>query len=514
MRHAVGKGLPSNYGQDGCRAYDKDQKLAGVVDCENNKQAYCTLPWCYVDTSVCVENKTLCAEAGGTLGSHEHPSCRTRTSSPSSALASVGTLYYSYATCDQRDLFEYENSVLPQVAGRTMQSTFTVFPPYTIIADPPEIDKQRPHLAGLEGILADLVDDFLKVPMANDLAPIQLNISDGWASAESRALFPTSSYTACAFDVMLGRTDMCIGDFWVTSQRLGYGISFLSPSYAADDMYLIAPNKKKDETVADILAKPFSPFDVVLWMWIIAYVAFSALVTAITDTHNLDDFENPGFVPRYFKSFFLNATGYVKGGPENSPKSVPARVATWGFGFFCMIVLTSYTANLASLLVAQRTANTIDSIEAAIEARLPLCNLGALMNEFKTLYPAANFVACGDEHEMLVRAHTGDCGAFVNSNGHWMRIASGELVVTDCKLEEEGGKGPKVPDRPQCKRDAAGKPDLTRDCSSWKRVPAPPLSSSLRISQLLDACNVCVFPTVLMSGAHLTVVHELCEIIF
>jgi hypothetical protein len=138
-------------------------------------------------------------------------------------------------------------------------------------------------------------------------------------------------------DSNCSRTDLGIGDFWVTSERLGYGIKFLIPSYSADDMYLIAPNAKKPETIGEILAKPFSPFDVVLWLWIIAYVAFSALVTAITDTDNRDDFENPAFLARYLKSFFLNATGYVKGGPENSPKSVPARVATWGFGFFCMI---------------------------------------------------------------------------------------------------------------------------------------------------------------------------------
>ena len=102
-------------------------------------------------------------------------------------------------------------------------------------------------------------------------------------------------------------------------------------------MYLIAPNAKKAETFGVTLAKPFRPFSDELWVWIIMYIAFSALVTAITDTANEDDFENPAFLARYLKSFFLNMTGYVKGGPENSPKSVPARVATWGFGFFCMI---------------------------------------------------------------------------------------------------------------------------------------------------------------------------------
>jgi hypothetical protein len=46
-------------------------------------------------------------------------------------------------------------------------------------------------------------------------------------------------------DSNCSRTDLGIGDFWVTSERLGYGIKFLIPSYSADDMYLIAPNAKK-----------------------------------------------------------------------------------------------------------------------------------------------------------------------------------------------------------------------------------------------------------------------------
>ena len=67
--------------------------------------------------------------------------------------------------------------------------------------------------------------------------------------------------------------------------------------------------------------------------------------------------------------------------------------------------------------------------------------------------------------------YPGDCGAFVNSKGHWTRIANGEIASTDCALEAEGGEGPIIPGKPQCKRDAAGKPDLTRDCSAWKQVP-------------------------------------------
>ena len=72
-----------------------------------------------------------------------------------------------------------------------------------------------------------------------------------------------------------------------------------------------------------------------------------------TDLSNDEDFENHHYYARYFKGLYLMILSYVKGGPENNPASVPARISSLGFGFFCMIVLTSYTANLASLLVAK-----------------------------------------------------------------------------------------------------------------------------------------------------------------
>ena len=64
-----------------------------------------------------------------------------------------------------------------------------------------------------------------------------------------------------------------------------------------------------------MIAKPFLPFQPELWALIVAYIFFSALVTAITDMHNTDDFENQSsYVIRYCKSCYLNLLGYVKGG--------------------------------------------------------------------------------------------------------------------------------------------------------------------------------------------------------
>jgi hypothetical protein len=50
-------------------------------------------------------------------------------------------------------------------------------------------------------------------------------------------LFPGSKYTACVMDVRVGKLDLCIGNFWVTSQRLSI-VDFVQP-FAEDRIYLL-----------------------------------------------------------------------------------------------------------------------------------------------------------------------------------------------------------------------------------------------------------------------------------
>jgi hypothetical protein len=61
---------------------------------------------------------------------------------------------------------------------------------------------------------------------------------------------------------------------------------------------------------------------------------------------------------------------------------VPARIAALGFGFFCMITLTSYTANLATLLVTRARASGISSLQEAIDTRMRICLLSSIAPEF------------------------------------------------------------------------------------------------------------------------------------
>ena len=158
---ATSRGLPSDYGQAGCRAYDNGLSVPDAgIDCGANAKDYCTHAWCYVDMQVCVENRTECEAAGGTLGSLAHPSCRARSADRTQLLrgTSGSELHYSYATCHS------VNAFIPQtvsaIAGRTVQVAMQAeaFPPYHYPRDPFEVDSMRPHWKGYAGALVDVVE--------------------------------------------------------------------------------------------------------------------------------------------------------------------------------------------------------------------------------------------------------------------------------------------------------------------------------------------------------------------
>lgn len=58
-----------------------------------------------------------------------------------------------------------------------------------------------------------------------------------------------------------------------------------------------------------------------------------------------------------------------------------------GFGWFLLIIMASYTANLASILVALKTAEGIGSIEDAIAQKVSICIVPQVAMEMASSYP-------------------------------------------------------------------------------------------------------------------------------
>ena len=165
-------------------------------------------------------------------------------------------------------------------------------------------------------------------------------------------------------------------------------------------------------TITDILAKPWLPFTPALWLMIICFVVFvSASVTLITDNANEGDFGNSRVAARWMKAAWMNAMGFVSRSIKNNPKSTPARVAAFGYGFFLLVTLQSYTAALASILVARTARFSVNSFKDVLDSNKRVCVLQAISEQMKALHARGNYVLTPDWPETFRDLNLNKCDA-------------------------------------------------------------------------------------------------------
>ena len=142
--------------------------------------------------------------------------------------------------------------------------------------------------------MPDLVENF----KAN--LNLNLTLLSYFASAQSKKQYPGSSFTACVLDVKVGNVDICVGNFWVTAQRLSIA-SFVQP-FSEDKLYLVAQNDVIPETFGDLLYKPLKPFQPILWVMVLSYMIFTSFITVFLDAQS-EDYEIPHIFPRFLKVY-------------------------------------------------------------------------------------------------------------------------------------------------------------------------------------------------------------------
>jgi hypothetical protein len=115
-------------------------------------------------------------------------------------------------------------------------------------------------------------------------------------------------------------------------------------------MYLVAPREPLSDDLVTHLKRPFVPFDQELWLMVVLFTLFVSIITMIVDGEALVE-QDVHLVARYCLATYITWHSLFSGGPQNTPRSFPARLSQLGFGFFVIISITTYTANLATILV-------------------------------------------------------------------------------------------------------------------------------------------------------------------
>eukprot|EP00931_Biecheleriopsis_adriatica_P076731 TRINITY_DN50412_c0_g1_i1.p1 TRINITY_DN50412_c0_g1~~TRINITY_DN50412_c0_g1_i1.p1 ORF type:complete len:631 (-),score=83.57 TRINITY_DN50412_c0_g1_i1:485-2377(-) len=418
------KALHPQYGLDGCQAYDEGRSTKAGDCVAMPVPQWCAAKWCYVDKSVCPADEaaceaSLCGAQACMLGDVRNPHCRSRenvrTGFKHAALLALD-LSYSYATCGSADLYSFGH-----VHNYKYLATPLTSPPWSMQMDGEWV-----------GVLPEFMNTVVK-----QLGQSSILLAEPGISAESMAAHNRSSFDACIHDIAIGRLDLCLADYWITESRMRL-VNFL-PALDIDNFYLVVP--RVQESLWQLLSKPFRPFQWDAWLFIIALIILMGMLVGFVERgHNEDDF--PGTRPMMLtiaKGGYMGLLSLVGAAPAYTTVTLPGRLITMGLGIFVLLAVGAYTANLATFLLTSRLEVGITSVAQAVDNQISICIASTVKDEAVSKFPPlspllveVNFYKCAQE------IHAGRASAAIMSQTELDKMYAGEFVRSDCKGIELG----------------------------------------------------------------------------
>lgn len=335
------RSLREDYGLTGCKKHDHKECSEYPYSCKQE--------WCYVDMDKCQINETACGE--DKLGSFKSGFCRTRAVSQS---LYNDSLYFSYETCNNLGSYD-EGRFEKWMSGVHIQAATDELNFY-------------PHRFYRE-LLQIAVNQFsfLEDPKYNLSCPeLKYRFKGGnWSTEESRKTvqslshLPDNEWSYCVHDVAVGNTDLCVADVWVTPERSA--IAQFLPPVRFSTFYLVQVRQARTKWhLWDILERPFLPFHESAWIGIVCFIGLSVLLLLIgrSMAHQAKPMEQTksphGQLVIASHDVIRKPDAFTS---EKFNHSAGCRVVSFGFGFFTMVISTSYNANLTSMLVQESTAS-------------------------------------------------------------------------------------------------------------------------------------------------------------
>jgi len=387
--------VPLSYGSSKCLQHDliHDYNACSLNTInETVVPAYCFRPWCYVNSTICMKD-----------------SFERVYRSDSFPIDSGIGLFYSYSTCNSTAddwLEETSKDPLEGISIRANIPTYQVPMIYkrdingTILYDVG--DEYYNNSVIFEGVYPNFVAKLMKITNG-DIA----NITYTHKSKASSLVHPTSPFSAAVQDIKDGLVDVSIGPFWITGQRLKMAAFTIPVVY--DKTFLVVPRPNTKPSLHDQVVKVTAPFSLGVWMLLCLIILMASLLSVwFTDrvevaTNLLSDRrgtlgrmknrlrrKKKAYARLALGSFLEKGTYFFSAGVDNDPaESLAHKVLMFGFGFFILITVSAYVANLAAFLT--RSMDVVQSMDRAVAAGKIICAHPAVENELQIAWPKANF---------------------------------------------------------------------------------------------------------------------------
>jgi hypothetical protein len=229
-------------------------------------------------------------------------------------------------------------------------------------------------------------------------------------------------------------------DWWVHSaERYKIGVAF--PDGFVDSSYILVGFKEDDDESSKKAAfwSWLEPFDVGLWIAIAVTVVVSGALYEVVEYIEPLRGETKKRKWHPGKGLF-GTTLIVLQHFHVKPRTRAGKVLSVSLAFWSLIVLATYTANLASFFVIQNTPSVeIESVDDAINAGISMCvSDGAATHLFaQANYPKGIYVPIPGVTEVEGLLN-GDCGLVLTYVNKWEQFKIDKTIHGKCNLEWVG----------------------------------------------------------------------------
>lgn len=184
------------------------------------------------------------------------------------------------------------------------------------------------------------------------------------------------------------------------------------------------------------------PFHYTVWLLIIAATVFTGLMYFLLERLNVEsderELEHKPVVAIFLAS--LAFTGHF----QFRPNTNAARILSFSWSFWALIITSAYTANMASFLVARNAQEVVvATLEDALQSRTPVCiqRFSVMDDVIAKKYPDMNLVRKDTEKELFDGLRrpwdNGGCGAALTNLGTFALYQGNQDVNYDCTLTSE-----------------------------------------------------------------------------
>lgn len=380
--------FPLEYGMT-CATHDVNR---GPFCNGKNRPEFCGEPFCYVD----------------------HEKCKLSGKSSFVQSKFFPHLYFSYSTCGATDMFE-EFFAVNSLSGQTLRvGVPAIYFPYHYKLD--ENGKPIPFdLNTSKGVgeWTGIYIDFLW-EIAN-LANFEIefhSISPG-AIKQSNG----ETWSACVIDVGRGLLDLCVSNFWETSERRKIA-SFTSTIFN-DFFKVVVPLPKIDKSIQVEMGKLFQPFTTGLWITICMCTLFVGISYTLLASNRKSSIRD---ILKNLWGSIYDATFELLQGTDSSDRSPALKLVSLSWAFFILIIIAAYTANLAAFLSREELIFRVTDIHDCIDKGCKMCSLqsGVLKTTFMRKFPKLQLdLKFAGVRELNVGLSSGRCDALIASEFDW-----------------------------------------------------------------------------------------------